>query len=67
MYLHTSSVVIKSIKRELRTRPMYDCRCDERPEPKDDESTSLVYTDFVYYESIKTRTKEKTDILVSVR
>ncbi len=31
--------IIKSIKREVKTRPIYDCRCDERREPKDDEST----------------------------
>ena len=28
--------IVKSIKRELKTRPTYDCRCDERLEPKDD-------------------------------
>jgi hypothetical protein len=26
--------IIKSIKREVNTRPTYDCRCDERLEPK---------------------------------
>jgi hypothetical protein len=36
--------IIKSIKRELKTRPIYDCRCDERLEPKYDEFTSLGYT-----------------------
>ncbi len=36
--------IIKSIKRELKTRPIYDCRCDERLEPKDDESTYLSCT-----------------------
>ncbi len=36
--------IIKSIKRELWTRPIYDCRCDERLKPKDDESTCLAYT-----------------------
>ncbi len=30
-------LIIKSIKRELKTRPIYDCRCDERLEPKYDE------------------------------
>ncbi len=29
---------------EVKTRPVYDCRCDERLEPKNDESTFLVYT-----------------------
>ncbi len=37
-------VIIKSINRELKTRPIYDCRCDERLKPKDDESTSFTYT-----------------------
>ncbi len=36
--------IIKSINRELQTRPIYDCRCDERLEPKDDGSTCLTYT-----------------------
>jgi hypothetical protein len=35
--------IIKSIKREVKTRPIYDCRCDERLESKDDESTCLAY------------------------
>jgi hypothetical protein len=39
--------IIKSIKRELKTRPTYDCRCDERLEPKNDESTCLEYTGLV--------------------
>ncbi len=37
-------VIIKSIKRELQTRRIHDCRCDERLKPVDDESTRLVYT-----------------------
>ncbi len=47
LYIRTLSILpvvlfmIKSIKRELKTRPIYDCRCDERLEPKDDESTFL--------------------------
>ncbi len=38
--------IIKSIKRELKTRLIYDCRCDERHrlEPKYDEFTCLAYT-----------------------
>jgi hypothetical protein len=36
--------IIKSIKRELKTRPIYDSRCDERLEPKYDEFTCLAYT-----------------------
>jgi hypothetical protein len=39
--------IIKSIKGEIKTKPIYDCRCDERLKPKDDESTSLTYTGFL--------------------
>jgi hypothetical protein len=49
VYIPGAVFLIKSIKRELETRPTYDCRCDERPEPKDDESTCLVYTGVVFY------------------
>jgi hypothetical protein len=34
------SVYYESIKRELKTRPIYECRCDERLEP---ESFIVVY------------------------
>jgi hypothetical protein len=51
-------IIIKSIKGELKTRPIYDCRCDERLEPKDDESTCLEYTGLIEeleYLKIETR------------
>ena len=32
------------MKRELKTRPIYDYRCDERLKPKDEESACLAYT-----------------------
>jgi hypothetical protein len=36
------------IKRELKTtRPIYECRCDERLKTKAEESTLLVYTGFL--------------------
>ncbi len=50
--------IIKSIKRDLKTRPIYDCRFDERLEPKYDEFKCLVYTGFLEeleYLKIKTR------------
>jgi hypothetical protein len=50
--------IIKSIKRELKTRPTHDCRSDERLEPKYDEFTSLTYTGFLEeleYLKIETR------------
>ena len=37
-------VYYESIKRELKTKPIYECRCDERLKTKPEESTSLVYT-----------------------
>jgi hypothetical protein len=36
--------IIELIKRDLKTRPIYDCRCEERLEPKGDESTCLAFT-----------------------
>ena len=44
------------MKRDLKTRPIYDCRCDERLKPKDDEY--LTYTGFLEeleYLKIETR------------
>jgi hypothetical protein len=37
-------VYYESIKREIKTRPLYECRCDERLKTKDEESTHLTYT-----------------------
>ena len=34
----------ESIKRELKTKPIYECRCDERPNLKAEESTRLACT-----------------------
>jgi hypothetical protein len=36
-------VYYESIKRELKTRPIFECRCDERLKPKGEESTRLAY------------------------
>ncbi len=32
------------MKREVKTRPIYACRCDERLKTKTEESTRLAYT-----------------------
>ena len=37
-------VYYESRKRELKTRPVYECRCDERLKTKSEKSTHLVYT-----------------------
>jgi hypothetical protein len=34
----------KSKKRDLKTRPTYECRCDERLNTKAEKSTRLAYT-----------------------
>jgi hypothetical protein len=36
-------VYYESINREIQTRPIYECRCDERLKTKDEESTPLAY------------------------
>jgi hypothetical protein len=40
----TLVVYYESIKRELKIRPTYDCRCDERLKTKTEDSTRLTYT-----------------------
>jgi hypothetical protein len=40
-------VYYESIKRDLKTRPTYECRCDERLKTKDEEPTRLVYTNSI--------------------
>jgi hypothetical protein len=37
----------ESIKRKLQIRPIYECRCDERPKTKAEEFTRLAYTGFL--------------------
>ena len=41
---HFFVVYYESMKRELKTRPIYECRYDERLKTKAEESTRLVYT-----------------------
>jgi hypothetical protein len=56
-------VYYESIKRELKIRPIYECRCDERLQTKTKEFTRLAYTGLVVeleHLKIKTRlTNEK--------
>ncbi len=37
----------ESRNRELKTRPIYECRCDERLKTKSEKSTRPVYTGLV--------------------
>ena len=41
-----SVVYYEEIKRELKKRPIYECRCDERLKTKTEGSTRLGYTGF---------------------
>ena len=41
------SVYYESIKRELKIRSIYECRCDERLQTKTKEFTRLTYTGLV--------------------
>jgi hypothetical protein len=38
------NVFYESIKRELKTRPINECRCDERLKTKVEKSTRLTYS-----------------------
>jgi hypothetical protein len=38
------AVYYESIKRDLNTKPIYECRCDERLKTAAEESTRLAYT-----------------------
>jgi hypothetical protein len=51
-------VYYESIKREVKTRPIYECRCDERLKTKVEESTHLTYTGLIgELEHLKIRTR----------
>jgi hypothetical protein len=49
LYMRYYSLVVyyESMKRELKTRPIYECRYDERLKTKGEESTRLTYTGFL--------------------
>ena len=58
----------KSIKRELKTRPIYECRCDERLKPKGEESTCLAYTELLgELEHLKIETRLIDEKFASVK
>ena len=72
IHIHTVvRIYYESRKREVKTRPMYECRCDERLKTKSEKSTRRSYTGFlgelehpkislfVYYESINRGLKRR--------
>ena len=51
-------VYYESIKREVKTRPRYECRCDERLKTKTEKSTRLTYTGLIgELEHLKIKTR----------
>jgi hypothetical protein len=55
------------MKRELKTRPIYECRCDERLQTKVEESTRLEYTGlFGELEHLKIETRLIDKMIASV-
>jgi hypothetical protein len=46
--LYIKTLYYESIKPELKTRPINECRCDERLKTKAEESTRLAYVDCVF-------------------
>ncbi len=60
-------VYYESIKRELMTRPICECQCDERLKPKGEESTCLGYTGFLgELENLKIETRLIDEMFPSV-
>ncbi len=61
------SVYYESIKRELKTRLIYECRCDERLKTKVEESTRLTYTGLIgELEHLKIKTRLIDEMFGSV-
>ena len=57
----------QSIKRELKTKPIYECRCNERLKTKVEESTHLAYTGLlVELEHLKIETTLIDEMFASV-
>ncbi len=64
---HYSSLFITNRESELKTRPIYECRCDERLKTKSEESTLLTYTGFlVELEHLKIKTTLIVEMFPSV-
>jgi hypothetical protein len=60
-------VYYESMKRELKTRPTYECHCDERLKTKAEESTHLAYTGLIgELELLKIETRLIDEMFASV-
>ncbi len=61
-------VYYESMTRELKIKPIYECRCDERPQTKTKRFTRLSYTGLVVeLEHLKTKTRLTNEKLPSVK
>ena len=55
------------MKRKLKTRPLYECRCDERLKTKAQKSTRLTYTGLLgELEHLKIKTRLIDEMFASV-
>ena len=60
-------VYYESRKRELKTRHIYECRCDERLQTKSEKSTRLTYTGLLgELEHLKIKTRSINEMFASV-
>jgi hypothetical protein len=68
IHIHTVvRIYYESRKREVKTRPMYECRCDERLKTKSEKSTRLSYTGFLgELEHLKIETRSIDEMFASV-
>jgi hypothetical protein len=58
-------VYYESIKREVKIKPIYECRCDDRLQTKTKRLTRLSYTGVIYYycfsKAAHTQAEKKND------
>ncbi len=65
--LVTEFVYYESIQGEIQTKPIYECRCDDRLKPEGEESTLLGYTGLIgELEHLKIETRLKDEKFASV-
>ncbi len=68
MYMSSTLVVYyESRKRALKTRPIFECRCDERLKTKTEKSTRLLYTGLIgELEHLEMKTRLIDEMFASV-
>ena len=67
MKIYKLVVYYESMKRKLKIKPIYECRCDERLKTKVEESTLLGYTELLgELEPLKIETRLIDEMFPSV-